>query len=180
MQWLFRTEPIDDTIRLPKLLKYKQEIEFVFEKFIKEGLVGAVGTFPYTTAFGKEVSDKIVANSGWISYWNLLEREYLENLPANQWFIGLRPLTAGRIFSTLEKLDDNIIEDLTPVNDLNKEQKLMNLAMRYCLSDDRVKTNVLSINNQGQAQSLHKIMQHSGALGKNEIDLLINSIKVIS
>jgi aryl-alcohol dehydrogenase-like predicted oxidoreductase len=143
LQWLFRTEPINDEKRIPALHRSLHEIDEAFTEFIKEGIVGVVGTFPYSIAFGEEVSEYVTTNTGWISYHNFAEREYLDNLPSNQWMIGIRPLAAGKVVNS-------------PQGEGGSQS--VREALAFCFSDTRVKSNIMSINSMARAQQLQRII----------------------
>jgi predicted oxidoreductase len=156
LQWLYRTEPIDDAVRIPALQESLAEIEDAFKEFIDEGIVGTVGLFPYTIEFGEEVAKNISSNTGWISYYNFMERGYIDNLPSNQWMIGLRPLAAGKIFDSGSDQFSSIGEIAAEADLSAEEEKVMN-ALVYCFSDFRVKSNVISINSLIRAKQLKRI-----------------------
>ena len=158
MQWLFRTEPINDEIRLAKLEASLHEINHSFREFIREGIVGEIGTFPYTVPFGIAVTERIANVSGWITYFNLVEQENIKHLPTGQWLIGLRPLAAGRVFSLFNQWLEAALNDWLDTPHLNRTESIINLCLSYCLMHRDVKTNVLSINSMEQAKSLKKIM----------------------
>lgn len=172
LQWLFRSEPIDDAVRFDRLLETLDEINFCFNALVREGLVGYVGTFPYTVAFGKEVSEKILALSGWITYFNLVERENIENLPANKWLIGLRPLAAGKVFTFFNEREETIADIMPVIPHLSRTENVMRFALSYCLMHPAVKTNVLSINTMDQAKSLKKTLPYISPFDRKKLDYL--------
>jgi hypothetical protein len=172
LQWLFRSEPLEDAIRLPKLREQSEEIDHCFRELIRKGLIGCVGTFPYSVPFGKEVSSGISSNTGWISYHNILETENSKNLPRGQWMIGLRPLAAGKVFEVLNYREDDLLNSLIPGTDLSRREKQIGLALSYCCGFEEVKTNVLSINSMEQAKELKKIIDKMPPVSKEQLVLL--------
>jgi len=172
LQWLFRSEPIDDVIRLDKLKDKLNDVEYCFQNLIQEGLIGVVGTFPYSVRFGKHVSERITNVSGWITYFNLLEQEYVDNL-SNEWMIGLRPLAAGRLLSHFQQLDDAMLQNIVPLGN-SKTEQVLHICLAYCLANTQVKTNVLSVNSLEQAESLSRILQSVEPLSQNKMEQLLN------
>ncbi|MDQ3842642.1 MAG: hypothetical protein M3342_01310 [Bacteroidota bacterium] len=174
LQWLFRTEPINDAIRLQKLEEARDEIDFTFQEFRKEGLVDSIGTFPYSVPFGTAVSQMLTTISGWITYFNLIEQENINNLPTDQWLIGLRPLAAGKVFSKFEQLETKTFDEFIQVPGLSKTESMIDFSLRYCLMHQQVKTNVLSINSMEQAESIKRILQHAKPIEKEKLDNILN------
>jgi aryl-alcohol dehydrogenase-like predicted oxidoreductase len=156
LQWLYRTEPIDDDIREEGLKDSINEINAAFDSFVREGIIGTVGCFPYSIPFGKLIAEVVPQNKGWITYLNLLEQENLDNLPDNQWLIGIRPLAAGKIAMQFEKISKGM-SDAWDGDELKKMESAIRLSLNYCLSDARVKTNIISISSRAHADSLLKI-----------------------
>lgn len=173
LQWLFRTEPIDDIVRLQKLEEAKEEMNAAFQEFIREGFIGSIGTFPYTVPFGKAVSQKLPSVSGWITYFNVIEQENIQNLPDDHWMIGLRPLAAGNIFSKLDQLPNDVFNDSIQMPGLSKTESMIHLSLSYCLMHPRVKTNVLSVNSKEQAVSIKKILQNATLIEKEKLDVIL-------
>ena len=174
---MFRTEPLNDEKRLDILNEEAQIIEDAFEKFKKEGLIGEVGTFPYSTFFGKQISSKIHSNKGWITYFNLLESENINNLPLNQWMIGLRPLAAGNVFLAFNKLDNQVFKQLVEVEDFSKEECILYHSLHYCLLQDCVKSNVLSINTIEQANKIKKVLSENESFNLERTEVIYRLLK---
>jgi aryl-alcohol dehydrogenase-like predicted oxidoreductase len=159
LQWLYRSEPIEDESRIKGLQDLSAEIDHTFTRLIDEGLVGSVGTFPYSVSFGEAASKNLKSVTGWITYFNLLERENLINLPDHAWLIGIRPLAAGKIFDSFHKLSDKELNMLAAADALTRKEKVMQLCLAYCLMQQQVKTNILSVNALEQAKSLQLVLK---------------------
>lgn len=159
LQWLYRTEPINDAVRLPQLEEQRHEIDHAFSDYIKSGIVGSVGTFPYSINFAKVVVEQIPSVSGWIDYCNILEQENVQQLPADKWMIGLRPLAAGKVFNSLS-VNGNDFDNFVGDSKFNKSDVIMLLSLSYCFGQENVLTNVLSINNLNQAKKISNIVTY--------------------
>jgi aryl-alcohol dehydrogenase-like predicted oxidoreductase len=95
VQWLFRSEPLDDAVRIPLLEARAADLQSGFRELIGAGKAGEISAFPYTVAFMRHVSRLGLASSQ-VNYLNLLETEYAEFLEAGS-FIAIRPLAAGKL-----------------------------------------------------------------------------------
>ena len=177
VQWLYRTEPVEDEKRLKGLWESTEEIEYTFAKLIKEGLIGVVGTFPYSVSFGVNVSKTLESVSGWITYFNLMEPENLLNLPEGNWMIGIRPLAAGKIYDVLIQLKEKDFDRILPPSHLAKKEKIVQFCLSYCLMQEKVKTNILSINSLEQAKSIHRIIQRVAPVDSDKILLAAQFLK---
>jgi hypothetical protein len=164
---LYRAEPINDEVRIPHLQDSAAEIEDTFKQFQGEGIIGTVGSFPYTVPFGRTTVAIIPSHAGWITYFNVLEQEYIQNLPAGQWLIGLRPLAAGKIFEQLASIPGELLQELVSSAGTDKKEDLFQLAINFCLTPvDRVKTNVLSIHTLPEAQKLFNALTKAEEITK--------------
>jgi aryl-alcohol dehydrogenase-like predicted oxidoreductase len=170
LQWLFRTEPIDDARRFSMLHEQQIEVEEGLSELVREGIVGAVGSFPYSTAFGKELALLVPSCTGWITYLNLLERENMEELPEGKWMIGLRPFAAGRIFKCFENRPE---EGDWMVSGLTSRQSVMARALAFCLQHTRAVSHIVSINNQQQAKEIKMITASLQPLSENVLESLL-------
>lgn len=177
VQWLYRSEPIDDKVRIPGLNDSIGEINAAFNDFIKEGIIGTVGTFPYSIDFGKEVSGKVDANTGWVTYLNLLERENIDNLPKGQWLIGIRPLAAGRIKEAISQLNEETYNKLVHKDEFSKDESILNIALGYCLQFPEVISNILSVNSIDQAKSLGKVLDKLTPLNDQQQAVLLEVLE---
>jgi len=166
LQWLYRTEPLEEERRIKGLIESVEEIENTLSSLVKKGLVGAVGTFPYTVSFGKEVSKKIESVNGWITYFNLLEKENLQNLPNGDWLIGIRPLAAGKVAPLFDQLPEEFINNIFPEFVNNKRDSITKFCLAYCLMQEKVKTNILSINSVEQGENLITLLKDIQPLEK--------------
>jgi aryl-alcohol dehydrogenase-like predicted oxidoreductase len=158
LQWLFRSEPIDDSVRLPRLIQQQAEVQYGLQQLVKEGLVGVVGSFPYTIEFGEKLQQLVPAATGWITYFNILEQENLKQLPEDFWMIGLRPLAAGKAIAALETAG---IDELRLISQLDLPDREVTLAaaLQFCLDETRISTHVLSINSLEKAAELSRVLK---------------------
>ncbi len=170
LQWLYRTEPIEDGLRIRGLEDSSVEIEEAFSKLLKEGLVGEIGSFPYSIPFGLKVANKVTSVTGWITYFNLLEQENIKNLPQDYWLIGIRPLAAGSIFQQLDKLEEKEFNQLVLPSSLTKKEKVNQICLAFCLAQKKVTTNILSINSMAQAESLQLILRGISSINGSQLE----------
>jgi aryl-alcohol dehydrogenase-like predicted oxidoreductase len=98
LQWMWRSEPNEDELRLPMLGRILDDAAAAFERMRDEGKVGYLMTFPYTVACGQAASET-GRFAGLIAYYNLVEMEMADlfaDLQARgMGFIAIRPLYQG-------------------------------------------------------------------------------------
>ncbi|HZE98460.1 MAG TPA: aldo/keto reductase [Planctomycetota bacterium] len=95
VQWLFRSEPPDDSIRIPRLSACAEDLRGCFRDLIRSRKVGNIAAFPYTCGFWR-LSAKLGLVDSQVNYLNLIETEYSEFLEDCH-FIAIRPLAAGKL-----------------------------------------------------------------------------------
>jgi aryl-alcohol dehydrogenase-like predicted oxidoreductase len=104
VQWLLRSKPIRDDVRLSTLASCRDELEATWADLRREGKVGALASFPYARPFAERVLD-LPACEGLVTYLGPAELEMaplLDGLAAaGQGFVAIRPLLAGRISEAL-------------------------------------------------------------------------------
>tara|TARA_A100001015_G_C15020460_1_gene727721 strand:- start:657 stop:1580 length:924 start_codon:yes stop_codon:yes gene_type:complete len=169
LQWLLRSNPINDNTRIKFLQNYKDEFEEEFKSLKKEGKIKSILSFPYSNNFAKE-SLELSYIDGFINYLNLIELdsvEILELLNLKSTFIAVRPFLAG-LFTN--KLDDqfnlkeisirNKIKDSLGVDSIGLEE----LALTFPLLHPKVSSLIISFS------SLNHIFNAKRVLMNIEID----------
>jgi aryl-alcohol dehydrogenase-like predicted oxidoreductase len=98
VQWLARTKPIQDTLRLPALDAMREQLAYEVTALQREGKVGAWAAFPYSVPWANAFTTHTVCD-GLVTYLNLAELEYataLDDMQARgDGFVAIRPLMAG-------------------------------------------------------------------------------------
>ena len=98
LQWMWRSDPNADELRLPMLANITDDVMATFEKLRDQGKVGYIMPFPYTVPCGKAIieSDRF---DGLIAYYNPCETEmyplFSQLQAQNRSFLAIRPLYAG-------------------------------------------------------------------------------------
>lgn len=110
LQWLLRSNPINDIDRLKILNDQKDEINDSLNELKNKGKIKSSFSFPYSKKFADEVL-RVKAIDGIISYLNKEELEY-SNIANEFPFIGIRPLFAGKIIKDSSCADKEIIDNL--------------------------------------------------------------------
>lgn len=149
VQWLFRSEPLDDSIRIPKLRQACAEgLSGCFQDLISRGKVGNIASFPYTSDFWRQ-SKEIGLVDSQVNYLNLLETEYSEFLD-DCYFIALRPLAAGRLGGRSGFIKGDLSDILKEVSDASgiPNRSLTSLALNFPLWHPKVASVVLSMNSR--------------------------------
>lgn len=98
LQWMWRSDPNEDSRRVPLLPAIIDGVAETFEAMRQEGKVGYLMTFPYTVAAGQAALDT-GRFSGLIAYYNPLEMEMAALFPEMErrgmGFLAIRPLYQG-------------------------------------------------------------------------------------
>jgi aryl-alcohol dehydrogenase-like predicted oxidoreductase len=98
LQWMWRSEPNEDALRLPMLPGIMDDLWAAFEKMKSEGKVGHLMTFPYTVPCAKAAIET-GRFAGIIAYYNPIEMEMAELFPEMErrgmGFLCIRPLYQG-------------------------------------------------------------------------------------
>lgn len=98
LQWMWRSDPNEDDLRLPMLPAILDDVAAEFEKMRDAGKVGFLMTFPYTVPCARAAveSGKF---AGIIAYYNPIEMEMaglFDDMEArNMGFLCIRPLYQG-------------------------------------------------------------------------------------
>lgn len=110
LQWLVRSQPINDADRLQTLEDQQEEIASSIEDLKKKGKIKTCFSFPYSVSFAKKVIEFDQVD-GLVTYLNKGELEYQEfanSIP----FIAIRPLFAGKLIENATDIDSEIISSL--------------------------------------------------------------------
>jgi aryl-alcohol dehydrogenase-like predicted oxidoreductase len=147
VQWLARSKPIGDTLRLPQLEAMRATLDDEVRALQREGKVGAWAAFPYSKPWAEAFATHDVCD-GLVTYLNLAETEYATSLDAMEargdGFIAIRPLMAGLLGAAT--LDDaqrarrDAIERA-----LGGGRSLTHEALRYPLLHPNVASVMLSV-----------------------------------
>src|SRR5258708_15068279 len=70
VQWLFRSEPLEDSIRIPRLSACAEDLRGCFQDLIRSRKVGTIAAFPYTSGFWR-LSAKLGLVDSQVNYLNL-------------------------------------------------------------------------------------------------------------
>jgi len=135
LQWLLRSQPINDTERLAILEDQNDQMSFLFQQLKSEGKIKSVYSFPYSASFTKAVV-KLDHIDGIMSYLNMHETEY-SNWASENSFIAIRPFAAGKL------LDGS-----------NSISKLIS----YVIDHENVITCVVGVNNTLQLKPIEELL----------------------
>ena len=98
VQWMWRGDLKQEEARLTGFARQRDAIRLSFDALRKEGKIGAVVTFPYTTGFASAALAALVGD-GLAVYLNPIEKEmvpYIERAAAaGAGVVAIRPLAAG-------------------------------------------------------------------------------------
>jgi aryl-alcohol dehydrogenase-like predicted oxidoreductase len=157
VQWLLRTQPMENQLRLSLFEQCRQEVAATAAKLIDQGKVGALGVFPYTPAFAAKALPTSWCR-GLIDYLNPMEREcvpFLDEMQArNQFCIAIRPLAAGKLLEN---------EKFAAACDKLGVAPGERFALRYPLLHPAVCSVVLSISSRAHAESAIRHLQNVAA-----------------
>lgn len=98
LQWMWRSDPNDDALRLPMLPEIMDDVWATFETMKAEGKVGHLMTFPYTVPCARAAVET-GRFAGIIAYYNPIEMEMAELFGElerrGMGFLCIRPLYQG-------------------------------------------------------------------------------------
>lgn len=171
VQWMWRLNPLDDSVRIERLKNCIQEMKESFQLLIKEGKVGDFACFPYSSDFMHEVRDLNLCK-GQVNYLNLAEDDALD-AGLGEYTIALRPLLAGKL-KTIK--DQNMLKYIEGVAN-GKQWTLSQHSLAYCLSASEVKTCVVSMHNLEQLKSATEVATSTpSSLDLNSYQKLISAV----
>ncbi|MCA9177065.1 MAG: hypothetical protein KDB14_21400 [Planctomycetales bacterium] len=135
VQWLLRSQPINDRDRLEVLRRDREQIEPTFQRLLQSGKVLSFSSFPYSTDFATATL-QLPAVSGLTTYLNLLEPEYAEFAAEETPLLAIRPLAAGKLKSAyVSRLDDDMQRRFTEFAKAADSHGAIDLAERESLGD---------------------------------------------
>jgi len=158
----------DDAIRIREFDRDRDDLLEESEKLKQEGKISALASFPYTVGFAEHAIGSGVYD-GVVTYFNLLETEWLDLFPAleerGMGVVGIRPLCAGLL--TDKRIDRGSLPPGDRLADAKWDSKYQQLAAiretmeaapaswtRYAiaasLAHPLVASTALSINNEQQ------------------------------
>lgn len=98
LQWIWRSDPLTDELRLPMLANVLDDVMAAFERLRDQGKVGYIMPFPYTVPCGQACLDT-KRFDGLIAYFNACETEmyplFSQLQAQDRSFLAIRPLYAG-------------------------------------------------------------------------------------
>lgn len=144
VQWMWRLNPLDDQIRCNGLKEQAAMIKASFDDLIKEGKVGAVACFPYSSRFMNTVRELGIMD-GQVNYMGLLESD-AEDAGIGAYTIALRPFKAGE-FLSIEKIATDF---QGRYSDICEDWNIAQYALAYPLLNNRVTSVVVSLHNKEQ------------------------------
>lgn len=154
--------------RLSEYAEVTEPLKEEFSRLQEEGKVGHLASFPYTVGYAQKAVES-GDFSGLVAYFDALETEMIDLFPkmesAGMGFIGIRPLAAGLLTDRRVNRDalpegdrmkdaqfDRFYDQLAKLQEeLAQEPKSWtSFALRFALSDPRIASTVVSINNSEQ------------------------------
>lgn len=173
VQWLVRSDPINDYWRIKVLNECVSELLDVVDSLQRDGKMGILVSFPYSDAFATEVLN-VPACKGLANYLNYFELDSCHHLSAmrtrGQGYIAIRPLGGGYITSRyIERTqgDGRSAENFRAISSYLEEYGLLShdltkLAIRFPLMHPSVASVVVSINDLHQAQEILDAAENAG------------------
>lgn len=147
VQWLARSQPISDALRLPLLGRMKDRFLEAWERMRTAGKVGELASFPYSLPF-MHAALEWPGMRGLVSYLGVAERELVPHLDAmhgrGQGVMALRPLLAGRVLGAGDPLDAHLTTRLAELASSHRHG-LVGLALEMPLLHPSVSTIILSV-----------------------------------
>ena len=158
--------------RLSEYEDVTEPLKDEFGRLQDEGKVGYLASFPYTAGYAQKVVES-GDFTGLVAYFNALETEMVDLFPkmesSGMGFIGIRPFAAGLLTDRRverNKLPENdrmrdsqfdrFYDQLAKLrNELPQEpESWTSFALRFGLSDSRIVSTVVGINNSEQLRGV--------------------------
>ena len=137
LQWMWRSDPNEDALRLPMLRDVIDEVSETFERVREEGKAGYLMTFPYTFDCARAAVET-GRFSGLIAYYNLAEMEmadlFKELDRRNMGFLCIRPLYQGIL--TDERAPDRMRADDRFIDAAFEKDLARRAAIAAAFADD--------------------------------------------
>ena len=176
LQWMWRSEPNEDSLRLPMLPAVMDDVWASFTKMRDEGKVGYLMTFPYTVPCAKAALDT-GRFAGLIAYYNPLEMEMAELFAEmgrqDKGFLCIRPLYEGILTDGRDPARmtaDDRFRDAKYAKDLARRVKIAEtfaaeigdsmtgFAIRFALASPVVASVIVGLNSPTQAEGIAAVL----------------------
>ena len=156
VQWMFRMEQLDDTLRIAVTTQQADDIEGTFSMLRQKGKVVEFGHFPYSNTYAQHVRT-LGLTAATINYLNIYEYSNV-TFGEVEPFIALRPFAAGKIREVLN--NPSLLEALQQACNLNSSE-IKAAILFFPFLYPNVKAVVCSLNTKNQVdealQNYHKI-----------------------
>lgn len=172
LQWMWRSEPNEDKLRLPMLPAILDDVWETFGKMKAEGKVGHLMTFPYTVPCAKAAMET-GRFAGIIAYYNPIEMEMAELFPdldlRDMGFLSIRPLYEGILTDGRDPARmaaDDRFADAEYARDLAKRARIAEafaaeigdsmtgFAIRFALASPLVASVIVGLNSPAQTEGI--------------------------
>ena len=170
LQWMWRSDPNDDDLRVPMLPGLMDDLMEAFERVRDEGKAGYMMPFPYTVASTRAAMETGKFD-GIIAYYNPIEMEMAELFEEleerGMGFLCIRPLYQGILTDQRAKPGaDDRFSDPKFADDLAKRAKVAEVfaeeiggsmtgfAIRFALAHPVVASVIVGLNSPAQAEGI--------------------------
>jgi aryl-alcohol dehydrogenase-like predicted oxidoreductase len=172
LQWMWRSEPNEDALRLPMLPAIMDDMWATFEAMRDEGKVGHLMTFPYTVACAKAALET-GRFAGLIAYYNPIEMEMAELFAGmarqDKGFLCIRPLYEGILTDARDPARmtaDDRFRDAKYAKDLARRARIAEtfaaeiggsmtgFAIRFALASPVVASVIVGLNSPAQVEGI--------------------------
>lgn len=172
LQWMWRSDPNQDSLRLPMLPGLMDDLMEAFERMRDEGKAGYMMPFPYTVDCARAAMETGKFH-GLIAYYNPIEMEmaalFDELEERNMGFLSIRPLYQGILTdqrkSQADLADHDRFRDAKYADDFAKRAKvaeafkaeigesMTGFALRFALASPVVASVIVGLNSPAQTES---------------------------
>jgi len=172
LQWMWRSEPNKDSLRLPMLPAIMDDVWAAFETMREEGKAGHLMTFPYTVASARAALDTD-RFAGLVAYYNPIEMEMAELFDELErramGFLCIRPLCEGILTDARDPArmgPDDRFRDAEYAGVLAKRAKVAEafaaeiggsmtaFAIRFALASPLVASVIVGLNTPAQVEGI--------------------------
>lgn len=178
LQWMWRSDPNEDDLRVPMLPAILDDVMAAFEKMRDEGKVGYLMAFPYTVPCARAVveSGKF---AGLIAFYNPIEMEMADLFGdlarRDMGFLSIRPLYQGIL--TDQRVDqkslaaDDRFRDPKYAEDFAKRAKVAEVfadeiggsmtgfALRFALASPLMASVIVGLNSPAQTEGVVRAVE---------------------
>ncbi len=172
LQWMWRSDPNEDDLRVPMLPEILDEVVAEFEKMRDAGKVGFLMSFPYTVPCARAAMES-GHFAGTIAYYNPIEMEmaelFAEMEERNMGFLSIRPLYQGILTDGRDPdrmAADDRFRDPKYADDFAKRAKvaeafaaeiggsMSSFALRFALAAPLVASLIVGLNSPAQVEGV--------------------------